>query len=70
MRDPEGFSYKVISSGTTAFETTYEVDRIKNSTSYKLGRPADKGTEKNQAETEDEISPDKISAFIVNEVQM
>ena len=46
MRDPEGFSYKVISSGTTAFETTYEVDRIKNSTSYKLGRLLTKGPRK------------------------
>ena len=46
MRDPEGFSYKVISSGTTTFETTYEVDRIKNSTSYKLGRLLTKGPRK------------------------
>ena len=46
MRDPEGFSYKVISSGTTVFESTYEVDRIKNSTSYKLGRLLTKGPRK------------------------
>ena len=38
MRDPEGFSYKVLVMDSSSVNASYEIEKIKKSTSYKLGK--------------------------------